>query len=168
MLLRHWSYKVLLARLGKGSRIGRGVEILGEDRIVAGTSFSVRQTRIYANEGGHISIGDRVSINPNCEINAAEWGNIRIGDDVMIAAGSVLMASNHRYERLDVPIRDQGHVAGSIVVGDDVWIGSNVVVTSNVEIGSHSIVAAGAVVTANVPPRSVVAGVPARIIKTRN
>ena len=70
--------------------------------------------------------------------------------------------------RLDVPIRDQGHVAGSIVVGDDVWIGSNVVVTSNVEIGSHSIVAAGAVVTANVPPRSVVAGVPARIIKTRN
>ncbi len=167
MLLRYGVYKLSLAGLGRGCRIGRGTEFMGARAIRIGERFSVRHARIYAHEGGRIFIGDRVSVNPNCEINAAEGGEIRIGNDVMIAANSILMASNHRFDRLDVPIQQQGHAPGRIMIGSDVWIGANVFIMPDVEIGDHSIVAAGAVVTRNVPPKSVVAGVPARIIKVR-
>lgn len=167
MLLRYCIYRMLLAQLGRGGRIGKGVDFMGEKNMAIGARFSVRGARIYAHEDGRLVIGDRVSVNPNCEINASEGGEIRIGNDVMIAMNSMLMASAHRFERLDVPVRDQGHAPGRIIVGNDVWIGANVFIASNVEIGDHSIVAAGAVVTKNVPPKSIVAGVPARIIKTR-
>jgi len=168
IFLRYCFYKLSLAALGRGGRIGRGVDFMGMERIAIGSSFSVKQARIYAHEGGHIFIGDRVSVNPNCEINAAEGGEIRIGNDVMIAASAILMASTHRFDSLDMPIRQQGHVPGRIVIGNDVWIGANAFITTDIEIGDQSIVAAGAVVTKNVPPKSVVGGVPARIIRTRN
>lgn len=167
MCLRYCIYKMSLARLGQEGRIGRGMEFLGMKRIFIGNAFRARQARIYAHEDGCISIGDRVSINPNCEINAAEKSEIRIGNDVMIAANSILMASKHRFDRLDVSIRQQGHMPGRIVIGNDVWIGANTVITSNVEIGDHSIVAAGAVVTKNVPPKCIVGGIPARVIRMR-
>lgn len=167
MLLRYGVYKLSLAGLGCGGRIGRGTEFLGVRSIMIGERFRVRQARIYAHEGGRIFIGDRVSVSPNCEINAAEGGEIHIGNNVMIAANSILMASNHRFDRLDIPIRQQGHIPGRIMIGNDVWIGANAFISANVKIGDHSIIGAGAVVTRDVPPQSVVAGVPARIIKVR-
>jgi len=85
----------------------------------------------------------------------------------MVGPNVVIRASNHGAERIDVPMWDQGHTGGRIVIGDDVWIGANAVIVPNVTIGSHVVIAAGAVVTRDVPDYAVVAGVPARVIADR-
>lgn len=65
---------------------------------------------------------------------------------------TVFRASNHRFESLTVPIRDQGSEAGYIIVEDDVWIGAGVEVLPNVRIGNSSVVGAGSVVNKDIPP----------------
>ena len=79
----------------------------------------------------------------------------------------VLRASDHIYDRVDVPIYKQGHTGGYIIIENDVWIGANVVITKDVKVGAHSIIGAGSVVTSDVEPYSVFAGVPAKLIKKR-
>ncbi|HKM25207.1 MAG TPA: DapH/DapD/GlmU-related protein, partial [Corynebacterium sp.] len=76
-----------------------------------------------------------------------------------------IIAVNHVFDDPTRPFVEQGITAEGIVVEDDVWLGANVVVTDGVRIGRGAVVAAGAVVTRDVPPHTVVAGVPARVIK---
>lgn len=92
-------------------------------------------------------------------------GGITIGDRVYTAPLVQLLAVNHVYADPSVPIVDQGITAEGIVVEDDVWIGAGAIVTDGVTIGKGAVVAAGAVVTQDVPPHTVVGGVPARVLK---
>ncbi|MGB7117605.1 MAG: acyltransferase, partial [Anaerolineales bacterium] len=75
-----------------------------------------------------------------------------------------LIAVNHVFDDPKRPFFKQGITAAGIVIEDDVWLGANAVVTDGVRIGEGAVVAAGAVVTKDVPPHTVVAGVPARIV----
>ena len=75
---------------------------------------------------------------------------------------------NHNYEDITRPISEQGVVTAPIVIEDEVWIGANVFVAAGVTIGRHSIVGGGSVVTKDVPPYSIVAGNPAKLIKQYN
>jgi acetyltransferase-like isoleucine patch superfamily enzyme len=79
----------------------------------------------------------------------------------------MIIGANHRFDDLSRPIAKQGLVRKSVVIEDDVWIGGRVNILAGVTVGRGSVVAAGAVVTHDVPPYSVVAGVPAKVIKTR-
>ena len=147
---------------------GAHLLILGGDRIRLGDDFSCwRFCTLAACTDGRLEIGDRVSLNANVYINACSGGTITIGNDVLIGPNVVLRASDHRFDRADVPIREQGHTAGTIVIEDDVWLGANVTVVGGVHIGRGSVVAAGAVVASNVAPSSIVGGVPARLIRKR-
>jgi len=76
-----------------------------------------------------------------------------------------LLAVNHVFDDPSRPMVDQGIVAAGITVEDDVWIGAGAVITDGVRIGRGAVVAAGAVVTSDVPPYTVVGGVPARVLK---
>jgi galactoside O-acetyltransferase len=143
------------------------LRIFGAKRIRIGDDFAMDEDGTISAEGGRLSIGNRVSINRNVFIDAS-GGRIEIGDDVLIGPNVVLRASDHVFESASIPINRQGHRGDVIVVGDDVWIAANVVVTSGVTIGAHSLVAAGAVVTNDVEPWSLVGGVPARLIRKRN
>lgn len=93
-------------------------------------------------------------------------GGITIGDRVYTAPMVQLLAVNHVYSDPHRPMIEQGITAAGIVVEDDVWIGAGAVITDGVRIGKGAVVAAGAVVTKEVPPHTVVGGVPARVIKT--
>jgi acetyltransferase-like isoleucine patch superfamily enzyme len=93
-------------------------------------------------------------------------GGITIGNRVYTAPLVQMLAVNHVYSDPTRPIIDQGITAEGITVEDDVWIGAGAVITDGVRIGQGSVVAAGAVVTKDVPPYTVVGGVPARVIKT--
>jgi galactoside O-acetyltransferase len=160
---------VLSRRLkaGAGASIGPWVEITGWRNITVGERFAmVRHASLHA-ENGCINIGTNVGVGANSSIDACDGGRITIGDDVLIAQNVVIRASNHAYDRIDLPICEQGHTGGTIVIEHDVWIGANAVVTPDVRIGAHSIVGAGAVVTESVAPYSVVGGVPARLIRMR-
>ena len=92
-------------------------------------------------------------------------GPVTIGNHVNLAQGITMTALNHNFEDSKKRIDEQGISTSPVTIEDDVWIGANAVVLPGVTIGSHSVVAAGAVVTKDVPPHSLVAGVPAKVIK---
>ncbi len=154
-----------------GILLPAGSEIMRPDAVKIGKRFSMGTScRIYCHDpenGSAITIGDRVALNDSVMINADCGGKITIGNDVLIAPNVVLRASNHKYDRRDKPINVQGHAAGLINVADDVWIGANVVVLLNVSIGQGAIIGAGSVVTSDIPPYSIAAGIPAKVIGAR-
>jgi len=112
-----------------------------------------------------IYIGDNVKINRFVFITASE--EIIIGDNVLIGPYTVINSGNHKYINPNELIRLQGHDSKQIFIGNDVWIGADVKILKGVNIGEGAVVGAGAVVTKDVEPYTVVAGVPATIIKYR-
>jgi len=133
--------------------------------VTLGRAVAVRDYAIIDAQGGPVAIGEQTGINPFCVLYGA--GGLHIGSHVLVAAHTVLIPSNHRFDRLDVPITMQGTDERGITIGDDVWLGTRVTVLDGVKVGAGAVVAAGAVVTHDVPPGAVVAGVPARVLRQR-
>ncbi len=123
--------------------------------------------KIYSSEFSKVKIGSGCEFNSNVMINARGRGSIFIGNNVLIGPNVVLRSSDHSFVSLSEKISEQGMEDGYIIVKDNVWIGSNCVILKNITIGEGSIVAAGAVVTKDIEPYSLVGGVPAKIIKKR-
>lgn len=118
---------------------------------------------VYIGKGDDVQIGNKCQINRECRLV-----NVRIGNCAMIAPEVVFIPKMHQSHSLDIPMIDQGCIEyPQTVVDDDVWIGHRAVIMPGIHIGKGSIVGAGAVVTKDVPNYSVVAGVPARIIRSR-
>ncbi|MGC8782479.1 MAG: acyltransferase [Anaerolineae bacterium] len=92
-------------------------------------------------------------------------GGITIGDRVYTAPLVQILAVNHVFDDPDRPFVEQGITAEGIAIEDDVWIGAGAVITDGVRVGRGAVVAAGAVVTQDVPPHTVVGGVPARVLR---
>lgn len=120
---------------------------------------------VYLLNPENITIGENVSIHPMCYIDAA--GQITIGNNVSIAHGVTIMSSTHSYKDQTIPIKDQKILLKKTVIKDNVWIGSKATIVYGLSVGAGSIVGASAVVTKNVSPNSVVAGIPAQQIKNR-
>lgn len=115
---------------------------------------------VYSDHGVNIRVGRNVFINQGCRFN--DIGGIEIGDDVMIGPGVSLITSGHP---LGVDARRSGITSAPIVIGRNVWIGASALILQGVTIGDHAVVAAGAVVTRDVAPRTLVGGVPASVLK---
>lgn len=113
--------------------------------------------------GVGIKIGDNSGLGVNCRVGRGT----SIGNNVMMGPDVVILTSNHKFERTDIPMREQGFENKPVIIGDDVWIGTRAIILPGVKIGNGVIVAAGAVVTKEVPDYTVVGGCPARIIKKR-
>lgn len=149
---------------GKGSIIYRSVRMdtppyrhfsLGRKSVIE--SFSCINNAV-----GDVLIGDFTRIGLHNTI----IGPVTIGNHVNLAQGVTITALNHNFEDITLRIDQQGVSTNTVTISDDVWIGTNAVVLPGVTIGTHSVVAAGAVVTKEVPPYTIVAGVPAKVIKT--
>jgi acetyltransferase-like isoleucine patch superfamily enzyme len=95
-------------------------------------------------------------------------GPVNIGNNVILAQNVVMSGLNHGYENIELPVSKQPVTTALIAIEDDCWIGANAVITAGITMGRHSVVAGGSVVTKNVPPYTVVAGNPAKIIKQYN
>lgn len=118
---------------------------------------------VYLSDGKGISIGHNCRINENVFIQQAT-----IGNNVLIAPNVAILSASHNHENIQIPIVDQGDTEPNPpTIEDNVWLGRNVIVMPGVRIGEGAIVGAGAVVTKNVPPFTVVGGVPAKFIKKR-
>jgi acetyltransferase-like isoleucine patch superfamily enzyme len=110
-------------------------------------------------------MGNNSNIGPYNYIGCS--GKIIIGNNVMLAPRVSIYAENHVFDNPDILIRDQGVAYQTVIIEDDCWIAANSIILAGVTIGKGSVVAAGSVVTENVAPYSVVAGVPAKFIKSR-
>ena len=113
------------------------------------------------NAVGDVIIGDHTRVGLHNTI----IGPVTIGSHVNLAQGITVTALNHNFADQKLRIDEQGVSTNPVTIGDDIWIGANAVILPGVTIGNHSVVAAGAVVTKDVPPHSLVAGVPAKKIK---
>lgn len=114
------------------------------------------------NAVGDVIIGNHTRVG----IHNTIIGPVKIGNHVNLAQGITVTALNHNFSDPNKRIDEQGISTTPVTIGDDIWIGANAVILPGVTIGNHSVIAAGAVVTKDVPPHSVAAGVPAKIIKT--
>ncbi len=161
-------------RAGRALNLEEGCEIVGlslrgvvfGDRCTVGRFASIRPSNVLLGPPGEgLKMGDNSNIGPYSFIGCS--GFIEIGNRVMMGPRVNLLAENHNFGRTDIPIKAQGVTRSCIVIGDDCWLGASCSILAGVTIGQGSIVAAGAVVTRDVPPFSIVGGVPARIIKTR-
>jgi acetyltransferase-like isoleucine patch superfamily enzyme len=165
--LRRWVFRFGARRVGSRLCLDTGIRITGWDNISIGDNVSIMRFGALHAHDGELRIGSNVSINSNTAIVPADGGIIEIADDVLIAQNVVIRASDHRHDATDRPINRQGHVGGNIFIDAGVWIGANAVITRNVRVGAHSIVGAGAVVTKDVAPFTIVGGVPAEFIRSR-
>ncbi|MGR5453719.1 acyltransferase [Vibrio alfacsensis] len=108
-------------------------------------------------------LGNNVSIHENCFIDAL--GGISIGNNVSIAHNTSIVSFEHCWDNTEVPIKYNKLKVGEILISSDVWIGCGVRVLSGAEINCRSVVAAGSVVNKSYCSHSLIAGVPAKIIK---
>ncbi|WP_052951882.1 acyltransferase [Devosia soli] len=115
-------------------------------------------------EGGRITVGPDVSINKGCTLSARRavsiGGGTRIGDHTSI------LDSDHRLDP-DVPILESGFETRPIVIGANVWIGRQVTILPGVTVGDHAVIGAHSLVNADVPPRGIAFGTPARLHRIR-
>jgi acetyltransferase-like isoleucine patch superfamily enzyme len=116
----------------------------------------------YTDFGKNITIGKNVFFNTGCSFQ--DRGGITIGNGTMIGMNVTIATLNHG---LSLDTRNTTYPS-PVVIGENVWIGSNATILPSVNIGNNSVVAAGAVVTKDVPENTVVAGVPAKVVKTIN
>ena len=137
-------YKVLLKKMGKHVVIRDGVKVLYPERV---------------------SIGDYSGINDWCLLDGT--GGIEIGKYVRLAPKVEIMTSNHIHANPNVPIKLQGLEMKRVVIEDDVWVGIGALIVPGVHVGNGVVIAGHAVVTKNVPPYSIVAGIPAKVIGQR-
>lgn len=143
--LRNLLYRCLFARLRGFAFIYKGVYFEHCYGIAAGRNLHVSAGAVLYGRGG-----------------------IAIGEDVMIGHYATIYSSQHQWDRdPSLPMIYQGHKSAPVEIGDDVWIGAHVVVLPGVHIATGTVVAAGAVVTRDTDPYSIVAGSPARPIGQR-
>ena len=157
-------------KIGSSTSIGSHVTIICTDKkstLEIGDKTIIKPyAMLMTHAGGAIKIGNNCSINPFCVLYG--HGGLVIGDNVRIATHCVFIPANHNFDDLDKPITEQGLSRRGIKIGSNVWIGANVTVLDGCEIGDGAIVGAGAVVTNNVAENTVVAGVPAKLLRYRN
>lgn len=155
--------------LGDNVIIEQGVVLnassLPRPALIIGDNSIIRQYSMLQTRAGIIEIGSNCSVNPFCMIYGK--GNVTIGNYVRIATGSVIVAQSHIYSDTTIPITFQGEDGKGITIEDNVWIGAGAKILDGVTIGTGSVIGAGAVVTKDIPSFSVVAGVPAKVIKKR-
>ncbi len=140
----------------------KGIDNTG---IVIGSGVFVGRNTILSCKNGDIVIDDHANLGFNCEVFSAS--RVRIGKNILMAAYTYLVGGDHLYDRVDVPVLQQGRTARGIEVDDNVWLGTHVVVTDGSNIGRDAIIGAGAVVVGEIPQFAIAAGIPAKVIRDR-
>jgi len=122
------------------------------------------ENKVFFHSGRQITIGDNSGFGFESRIN----GKVTIGKNVMMGPKVTIYTRNHKFDRRDIPMCQQGFADEEpVTIGNDVWIGSHAIILPGVKISDGAIVCAGAVVTKDVPEYAIVGGNPARVIKLR-
>jgi serine acetyltransferase len=159
---------------GRDLNLEEGCQIIGlskrgvvfGDRCTVGRHAMICPTNVFGGEPGEgLRVGDNSNIGPFAYVGCS--GYIEIGRRVLMGPRVTLIAENHRFDEIGLPIKAQGVQREPITIADDCWLGAGCIVLAGVSIGRGAVVAAGAVVVEDVPELAVVAGVPAQVVRRR-
>jgi acetyltransferase-like isoleucine patch superfamily enzyme len=188
LVLRKWAYPLLLGSCGRNVTFGQGVVLrhprkirIGSDVVVddlvvldakgsanrgieIGSGVFLGRGTILSCKNGDITLGDHVNMGFHSEIFSAS--SVVVGHHGLFAAQTYLVGGGHHFEG-EGPVIDQERTSAGIRLGENVWLGTGAKVLDGVRIGRDVVVGAGAVVTSDLPDGAVAAGVPARILRTR-
>ncbi|MGZ4197771.1 MAG: acyltransferase [Solirubrobacteraceae bacterium] len=145
---------------------GNVLEALLDGRLEIG-AHTVFEPDVWLTAPGaaRIRIGGGTFLNIGVMVAALEL--VEIGDHCMFANGCFISDGSHRFDDPEKPVPWQGFTTkGPTRIGDNVWCGAHVVITSGVTVGERSVIGANSVVTADIPPFSIAAGAPARVLRT--
>ncbi len=161
-----------LIHFGRGVTLEKGVIIdgLSTEGVEIGDNstigpYSIIRASLLSRLGKGLHMGSQSSLDAYSFVGAG--GGVWVGDRVIMGQHISFHSENHNFQSTEDAIRNQGVTALGIVIEDNCWVGSNVTFLDGVHVGTGCIIAAGAVVTKNIAPYSIAAGIPARIIKTR-
>jgi acetyltransferase-like isoleucine patch superfamily enzyme len=165
-----------LDRLAHGQRVefqgmtftGKRVEFharRGHGRLVIGPWCWIGNDNKLRAHQGQLTLGPKVVMGRDNVINT--YLDVEIGEASIIADWVYICDFDHRYDRLDIAIKDQGIVKSPVRIGSDCWIGEKATVLRGVDIGHGSVVASHCLVNTDVPPFSIAVGVPVRVVKSR-
>lgn len=144
---------------GRPVIVNRGRMVIGERVQLSST---IATLELVTEAGGTLTIGDGSLVNFGCSLVATE--SLRIGERCYIGPHTMMLDND--YHRVEPERRLERPPSAPITLEDNVWVGARVIVTAGVTIGRDSCIGAGSVVTDDVAPRSLVAGVPARLIRS--
>jgi acetyltransferase-like isoleucine patch superfamily enzyme len=189
LALRGVTYRWLLGSVGRNVVFGHGVVLrhpakirLGDDVVIddlvvldakgsanrgidIGRGVFLGRGTILSCKDGDIVLGDHVNIGFHSEVFSGS--SVTVGAYGLFAAYTYLVGGGHEFERPGLPVIEQARRSRGIALGENVWLGAGVKVLDGVRIGSNVVVGAGAVVTEDLPDDAVAAGVPARVIRSR-
>ena len=161
-------YEAVLCRLPSSMRPGGGVY-----RALCGWAVKgfVASCGTIVNIEDHASISSKLSIGDNSGVGVRSRisGPVTIGDNVMMGRECFILTRNHAFDRMDIPMCEQGFQEDRpVVIGNDVWIGHRVTILPGSRIEDGAIIGAGAVVSGTIPAYTIVGGVPAKVIRKRS
>ncbi|HUR77934.1 MAG TPA: DapH/DapD/GlmU-related protein [Acidimicrobiales bacterium] len=142
--LRVWLLRRAGATVGDGVRIGPSVKV---------------------NAPAGLTLRDGVGVARNASLDAR--GGVTVGTNTLVGFESVLLSFTHRYDRTDIPIKQQGMEAAPVLIGSDVWIGARAFVLPGVTIGDSSVIGTGSIVTKSLPAGVIAVGSPAKVLRNR-
>jgi acetyltransferase-like isoleucine patch superfamily enzyme len=174
-----WAKRGLLLKIGaavnarwhlrSATRLGTRVTLVGRPKVSNGglmtlgdrvrLNSTVATLELVALPGGHLEIGDNVFINYGSSLVSSK--HVKIGDGCLI--GTHVMVMDCDFHRVEDKVWDT--TGEPVIVEERAWLGNRSIILKGVTIGHDAVVAAGSVVTRNVPPRTVVAGVPAKVVR---
>jgi acetyltransferase-like isoleucine patch superfamily enzyme len=161
-------------RLGKGCILQDHVVIdaVSREGVRLGNNVTIDRFSVLKCTGTLRELGQGITIGDNSSIGSFSFvggtGGVRIGNNVLGGQGLSFHPENHLTHRIDIPIREQGTSRKGIIIEDDCWLGSGSIFLDGVTVGHGSVVAAGSVVNSDIPPYSIAAGVPAKVIRSRS
>ncbi len=146
-----------------GGKIGKKFRALCAKLMLEKTGVNINIEK-KARFSRRVTVGDNSGIGYNTYLQ----GKVEIGKNVMMAENVRIFTTNHRTDRTDIPMCQQGaQEERPVVIGDDVWLCDSVIICPGTKIGNGVIIGAGSVVRGNIPDYAVVAGNPAQIVKYR-
>jgi len=189
LLLRKVMYPWLLGAVGRGVVFGQGVVLRHPGKIRIGDGVTIDdlvvldakgtsnrgidigdgvflgRSTILSCKDGDITLGDQTNLGFHCEVFSGS--TVTVGRHGLFAAYVYLVGGGHEFERGDVAVIDQPRASEGIALGDNVWLGTGAKVLDGVKLGSNVVVGANGVVTSDLPDGAIAAGVPARVLRTR-